>query len=261
MTRVIWDKVGERSFETGVDRGILYIDGVGVPWNGLVSVDEAPTGGESRGYYMDGSKYLNRSMPEEFEASISAFFSPPEFDVCDGSAPFVPGIRVTQQRRKRFALSYRTKIGNDVSSEHGYKIHIIYNAKASPTQRGYGTTSAEQEAMVLSWGITTKPVTFPGMAPSAHIIIDTTQAPAAAVEVIEDILYGDADHAPRLLEPTEIASLFVHPFDFTVTENPDGTYTISGPANSIQMQDPNRYKITRNTVVILTADTAEIASD
>lgn len=264
MTRLVWNQIGDRKFEMGVDRGVLYIDGVGIPWNGLVSVDESPSGGEARPYYMDGVKYLNRPMKEEFEATINAFVSPYEFDQCDGTAQFVTGVYVTQQRRKPFALTYRTRIGNDLDGvDHGYKIHIIYNALASPTQRSYGTATETVDPTLLSWGITTKPIAFSGMRPSSHIIINTTTAPPAAVELMEDILYGDADHAPRLLTPEEIASLFVDPFDFTVTENLDGTYTISGPANSVEMLDANKYKITRDTVVTIMGETdvATISSD
>ncbi len=262
MTRVVWDSASDRFYELGVDRGVLYVDGVGVPWNGLVSVDEAPSGGESRPYYQDGLKYMIRSSPEEYAASLSAFFSPPEFDKCDGTLDYVPGVRVTNQRRKPFGLTYRTRIGSDTGGpSYGHKIHIVYNATAQPSNRSYRTLGAEVEPVTLSWDISTRPAIFPGKRPTAHLVIDTTAVDPQGLAAIEDILYGSEDNMPRLITPEEIVEIFVHPFDFTVTANPDGTYLLSGPADSIEMVDANTYEITRDTVVILDADTAQISSD
>lgn len=263
MTRIIWDEVGGRRYEAGVDRGVLYVDGAGVPWNGLISVEQSSTGGDTRAHYMDGYNYLSTSESEEFEAAISAFYSPKQFDACDGTLQFATaGIAVTQQRRKPFGLTYRTKIGNYVAgTDFGYKIHIIYNARAEPSQRSYNTLSDDVDPLALSWNLKTKPKRIPGMRPSAHIIIDSTEVDPEGLAVIENILYGDADYAPRLIEPSEIVEIFSHPFDFTVTENEDGTYTIAGPLSAVEDMGGGLYEITRDTVVILDPDTAEISSD
>lgn len=262
MTRVVWNNAAEKFYELGVDRGVLYVDNVGVPWNGLVSVDEAPSGGDPKSYYQDGVKYLNRPMGEEFEATLSAFYSPPEFDACDGSQQFAPGVFASQQRRKQFGLCYRTKIGNAVTGpNHAYKIHLVYNALAAPTSRSYGTITDTVEPNLLRWGITTKPVRVPGKRPTAHLIIDTTVATPGAVEALERLLYGTTDNMPRLPTPAEIIELFTHPFEFTVTANVDGTYTIAGPIDQVEMLTPTTYKITGDEVTLVTADSAQISSD
>lgn len=262
MTRVVWDAVGTRRYETGVDRGVLYVDSVGVPWNGLISVNERAIGGETKSYYIDGRKYMNRPMPEEYEAVLTAYSSPTLFDACDGTLQFASaGVRVTQQRRKPFGLTYRTMIGNDISQSSGYRIHIVYNATAEPAQRDFKTVSSDVDPLNLSWELTTKPKIIPGSRPSAHIVIDSTEVDPQGLEAIENVLYGDAEYAPRLIEPQEIIDIFSHPFDFTVTENVDGTYTIAGPLANVEMLSATTYQITRDTVVILGPDTAEISSD
>lgn len=263
MTRIIWDEVGKRRYESGVDRGVLYVDNAGVPWNGLISVNEAPTGGAAIPYYMDGEKYLVSGKPEEFEATIAAYYSPQQFDACDGSLQFgAPGIVASQQRRKPFGLCYRTKIGSDTGGQDfGYTIHIIYNARAEPTQRNYRTLGDTVDPLALSWSLTTKPVKLPGLRSAAHISIDSTAVDPQGLEAIENVLYGDADYAPRLITPQEIIDIFQHPFDFTVTANLDGTYTIAGPLANVEPLGGGLYKIENDTVVILDPDTAEISSD
>lgn len=262
MTRIVWDAVGSRRYETGVDRGVLYVDGVGTPWNGIVSVDERTSGGDVQPYYIDGRKYMNRLTAEEYGVVLTAYSSPIQFDACDGSLQYASaGIRVTQQRRKSFGLSYRTMLGSDTQPNRGYRIHIVYNAMAEPAGRAFQTIGSETDPLNLSWEIATKPKIIPGMRPSAHITIDSTEVDPQGLEAIENILYGDAEYGPRLIEPQEIVDIFTHPFDFTVTENVDGTYTISGPLANVEMLSPSTYEITRDTVVILDPDTAEISSD
>lgn len=262
MTRIIWDEVGKRRYETGIDRGVLYVDGAGVPWNGLISVDESPTGGDSVPYYMDGEKYLVLGRPEEFEATISAYFSPAEFDVCDGAVQFAaPGIRVTQQRRKMFGLSYRTKIGSATDPDLGYILHIVYNARAEPTQKNYKTLGDTADPLALAWNLTTKPIKMSGVKNAAHISIDSTSIDPDGLQAIEDVLYGDADYPPRLITPQEIIDIFSHPFDFTVTDNGDGTFTIAGPLASVENLGDGTFSIENDTVIILDSDTAEISSD
>lgn len=229
MTRLLWDSVGERIFETGVDRGVLYPpSGFGVPWNGLISVNDAPTGGEARPYYLDGIKYINESAPEEFEGTIEAFTYPDEFELCDGSAAVDEGFYARQQERLPFGLSFRTKIGNDVlSTEYAYKIHIIYNALAAPSARAYESMNDTPEAITFSWGITTTPVQLAGLRPSSHFIFDSRELPAYVLTALEDILYGSNTEASRLPDIAEILSLYDYtpgPSDGTFTANFQGSF-------------------------------------
>jgi hypothetical protein len=210
MTRLAWSVPGERYFEAGVDRGVLYLDGAdGVPWNGLTSVSESTTGGEVSQYYIDGINYLNDISGEEFKATIQAYTYPEEFGVCDGTVEVSNGLFMTNQKKKSFGLSYRNQIGNDVDGvEHGYKFHIVYNALAAPSQHDHKTLGDSVEADDFSWEITTKPPDFTGYKPTAHLVIDTRKAPKPLVLQIEDILYGTDTEAPRLPSVPELIFLF-----------------------------------------------------
>lgn len=210
MPRIAWNAVGERTFEAGVDRGVLYIKDVdGVPWNGLISVSESPSGGEITPYYFDGIKYLNHVASEEFEATIEAYTYPEEFAQCDGTRPVKNGLFATQQPKKSFGLAYRTKIGNDVKGvDHAYKIHLVYNATAAPSDRDNNTITDSVEPFNFSWAIVTKPPTFVGYRPTAHFVIDSREVPLGLMQEIEDILYGSDDTAPRLLSVPELLFRF-----------------------------------------------------
>lgn len=215
MPRINWGTVGERYFEAGTDRGVLYLKAVGsvfppgIPWNGLISVSEAPTGGEPKPYYVDGFKYLNVASAEEFEATIEAFSAPDEFGQCDGTTSIMNGLFVTQQPRVVFGLSYRTKIGNDVDGvDHGYKIHLVYNALAAPSDRGNTTLSDSTSPMTLSWTISTTPVEVPGIKPTAHMVVDSRKTPPDLLTQLEDILYGGTFAPGRLIPQGELISLF-----------------------------------------------------
>lgn len=215
MARIVWDGVGERIYETGVDHGVLYLpnqSGVydtGVAWNGLISVNEAPSGAEATPQYADNIKYLNLVSAEEFGGTIEAFTYPVEFARCDGSAELTPGVFVGQQTRSPFGLSYRTLIGNDTNqTDHGYKLHLVYNALASPSEKAYNTVNESPEAITFSWEFSTTGVPVPGHKPSATITIDSTKVDAEALATLEDILYGTALQAPRLPLPAEIYSIF-----------------------------------------------------
>lgn len=261
MARLAWSAVGDRIYEGGVDRGVLYVDGAGVPWNGLVSVDESPSGGEERSYYCDGVKYLILAAREEYKATINAFYSPREFDACDGQVAVRPGLFASQQRRKTFGLSYRSRIGNDVQGlNYGYKIHIIYNALASPSPRRYVTESSDPQASTLSWGIATKAVAVPDAMHSAHLVIDSTEASSYVLSLLEDILYGNDLNEPRLPDPEEIAALFDDDTEFTVTDLGDGEFEISGSDLAVQMLTTGVYQITHDNVVALDEGRAQISS-
>lgn len=215
MTKLSWGQPGQRRYETGVDHGVLYIGGVGFAWSGLVSVREGHSGGENRAYHVDGIRYANRVTLEEFEATIEAYTYPEEFAACDGTKSLGSGLFVTQQRRREFGFSYRTQIGNDLEGlEYGYKIHIVYNALATPSDRSYESVSNSTKPFLFSWKIVTKPPVL-DFVPTAHFIIDSRTTPDGLLSQIEDILYGNAVEEPRLPSANELAFLFT---SYTATD-------------------------------------------
>lgn len=221
MAKLVWDKTGDRFYETGVKQGVLYIptDGVysrGVAWNGLTAVTESPSGAEATALYADDIKYLNLLSTEEFGATIEAYTYPDEFAACDGSAELVEGVTIGQQKRSTFGLCYKTTIGNDTDgNDHGYKLHIIYGAIATPSEKAYSTINDSPDAVTFSWEITTTPVNVTGQKPTASLVIDSTKADKTKLEALEAILYGKdptSDEAqggvePRLPLPDEIKTL------------------------------------------------------
>lgn len=215
MPKIEWDKIGEHLYETGVDRGVFYSVNKetgayenGVAWNGLTSVNETPSGAEANPQYADNIKYLNLFSAEEFGATIEAFTYPDAFAECDGSAELAKGVRIGQQTRKPFGFCYRTKIGNDVAGQdYGYKLHLIYNAMASPSERSYSSINDSPEATAMSWEITTTPVNVTGFAPTALVTIDSTKTTKEKLTALEVILYGDATTEPRMPLPDEIKTL------------------------------------------------------
>lgn len=214
MSRLVWDKTGERLYETGVKQGVLYPiseEGTypkGVAWNGLTGVTESPSGAEATALYADDIKYLNLISAEEFGATVEAYTYPDEFAVCDGSAEIAPGVMAGQQDRKMFGLCYRTAVGNDTdSSAHGYKLHLIYGAQAAPSEKGYSSINDSPEAITFSWEIKTTPVSIEGLKPTASLTIDSTKADAAKLKALEDILYGSDETEARMPLPDEIATL------------------------------------------------------
>lgn len=214
MAKLVWNEAGKRLYETGVDRGVLYVsDGngryqKGVVWNGLVSVNESPSGAEATPLYAGNVKYVELMSNEEFGASIEAYTYPEEFEQCDGSAELADGITIGQQPRKSFGLCYRTKIGNDTDGdEHGYKIHLIYGAKAAPTEKSYTTINDSPEAITFSWEITTTPIEVADHKPTATLTIDSTKVQSDKLEAIEKKLYGDTATEATLPTPAEILAL------------------------------------------------------
>lgn len=214
MPKIVWDKTGERYYETGVNQGVLYPQDstgtypAGVAWNGLTAVTESPSGAEPTPLYADNIKYLTLMSAEEFGATIEAYTYPDEFASCDGSAEIAPGVMIGQQSRKPFGLSYTTKVGNDTDGDaYGYKLHIIYGALASPSEKAYSTINDTPEAMTFSWEVTTTPVVVPDSKPSASITLDSTKIESAKLKALEDILYGADESGPRLPLPEEIITL------------------------------------------------------
>lgn len=209
-----WDKIGERFYETGVEKGVLFpfMNGAytkGVVWNGLTAVNEKPSGAEATALYADNMKYLNLTSAEDFGASIEAYTYPDEFAICDGSAEIAQGVTIGQQKRISFGLSYVTKLGNDVDeSDYGYKIHLIYGCKAAPSEKGYSTINDSPDAVTLSWELSTTPVKVPGFKPTACVTINSTKVNAKELAKLEDILYGTEETESRLPMPEELITIF-----------------------------------------------------
>jgi hypothetical protein len=214
MPKLIWDQVGERLYETGVRHGVLYPQDatgaypLGVAWNGLTAISESPSGAEASPLYADDIKYLNLMSTEEFGATVEAYTYPDEFAVCDGSVTPAEGIMIGQQKRKAFGLCYRTVLGNDIEAEeYGYKLHIIYGALASPSEKAYATINDSPEAITFSWELTTTPVEVEGYKPTATLIIDSTKIDPTKLTALEEILYGSAAEEAYLPLPEEVVTL------------------------------------------------------
>lgn len=221
--KLVWDKTGEHFYETGVKNGVLYpmsASGTypkGVAWNGLTAVTESPSGAEATALYADDIKYLNLMSNEEFGATVEAYTYPDEFAECDGSASLTEGVYIGQQARKTFGLCYRTTLGNDSKgNDYGYKLHIIYGAMASPSEKAYSTINDSPDAITFSWELSTTPVAVANFKPTASLTIDSTKVDPQKLAELEEILYGKdgtgEDHStgavdPRLPLPDEIATL------------------------------------------------------
>lgn len=214
MAKLVWDKTGERYYETGVKQGVLYpiqeggVYTKGVAWNGLTAVTESPSGAEATALYADDIKYLNLLSTEEFGCTIEAYTYPDEFAECDGSASLAAGVNIGQQKRKTFGLCYRTVLGNDVdNNDYAYKLHLVYGCLASPSEKAYATINDSPDAITFSWEVTTTPVAVTGFKPTACITIDSTKANAEKLTALEAILYGANETEARLPLPDEIATL------------------------------------------------------
>ena len=214
MSKIKWDEVGKRLYETGVDHGVLFpmgednAYGKGVPWYGLSAVNESPSGGEPNAVWADNIKYLNLMSAEDFGATIEAYTYPDEFAECDGSAALTAGVYIGQQNRKTFGLCYRTTLGNDVDSNaYGYKLHLVYGALAAPSEKAYSTINDSPEAITFSWEFSTTPVNVAGFKPTANIVIDSTKVDAEKLAALEKILYGDTEAEARLPLPDEVAQV------------------------------------------------------
>lgn len=221
--KLVWDKTGEHYYETGVKNGVLYpisASGTypkGVAWNGLTAITESPSGAEATALYADDIKYLNLMSNEEFGATVEAYTYPDEFAECDGSASLTEGVYIGQQARKTFGLCYRTTLGNDSKgNDYGYKLHIIYGAMASPSEKAYSTINDSPDAITFSWELSTTPVAVANFKPTASLTIDSTKVDPEKLATLEEILYGKDgtgdDHStgavdPRLPLPDEIANI------------------------------------------------------
>ena len=213
MSKLVWDVVGERNYETGVSKGVLYpmVSGAypkGVAWSGLTTVTETASGAEATPLYADNIKYLNLMSVEELGGTIEAYTAPDEFGACDGTAELTTGVSIGQQPRQTFGLAYQTILGNDTeNNKHGYKIHLIYGALASPTERSYATVNDSPEAMTMSWEFSTTPVSVTGFEPTSIVVIDSTKVDAEKLAAFEGIIYGSEAQEARLPLPNEVATL------------------------------------------------------
>lgn len=239
MPKIAWSTAGERRYETGVDRGVLYIPNIsgayvnGYAWNGLVSVTETPGGAEANPQYADNTKYLNLLSAEDLKLTVEAFTYPDEFEQCDGTASPESGVGIGQQARKTFGMSYRSNVGNDVAgADYGYKLHLVYGCLASPSERAYSTINDSPEANTFSWDVATTPVPATGYKSTALITIDSTKVDATALATLEDFLYGTVGTDPSLPLPDAVLAIF----SGTVTEvtptaptYDNGTHTLTIP--------------------------------
>lgn len=272
MSELVWDQVGQRKYENGVDHGVLYIpNNVGVydagyAWNGLVSVTESPSGAESTPQYADNIKYVNLKSAEEFGGTIEAFTYPDEFGQCDGTAEPEAGVKLGQQGRKTFGLCYRTKIGTDLNEDAGYNLHLVYGADAAPSEKPYTTVNDSPEAITFSWEFTTTPApvgTIGGVTykPSSSLTIDSTKVGATALAALEDALYGTVGADPYLPTPAEVVALFAGTITEVETSAP--TYNSSTDIITIPSVTGVQYfidgELVTGTVGPITADTVVTA--
>lgn len=214
MAKLVWDRTGERYYETGVKQGVLYPaadDGtypLGVAWNGITAVTESPSGAEASPFYADDIKYLNMMSAEDFGGTIEAYTYPKEFGVCNGEASLAKGVYIAQQPRKTFGFCYRTTIGNDiVGNEYGYKLHLVYGALAAPSEKANSSINDSPEPLAMSWEFTTTPVSVAGFKPTAHLFFDSTEIEAEKLAALEAVLYGTESEEARLPLPDEVLTI------------------------------------------------------
>jgi hypothetical protein len=262
MTALLWDQLGERLYQTGIDHGVLYLhDGTVVPWNGLIGIEESSTS-EIKSYYLNGVKYLENLIPGEFAGKLKAFTYPEEFDAINGVSPISPGFDLYDQPVQSFNLSYRTKIGNDLSPEHGYKIHILYNVIANPDLNSFQTLNdSGAQPVEFGWLLSGTPSKFPGFRPTVHISIDSTKTPPEVMTLLEDELYGTDTRDPHLLTIAEVAGYFGYLGALIIVDHGDGSWSaIDGSDNYITMLDDTTFQIDGADVTILDPDTYEIST-
>ena len=215
MAKLTWDGAGQRFYESGVDRGVLYVQestgtyGTGVAWNGLINVTESPEGAEPSDMWADNIKYGSLRSAETFGGTIEAYTYPDEFEECDGNKMVEEGVYIGQQTRKSFGFCYRTKIGNDVNQDLGYKLHLVYGCTASPSEKSRDTINDSPEAATMSWEFDTTPVNVTGGDPTATIVIDSRTADSTKLANLEKKLYGDdSTGTPTLPTPDAVIAIF-----------------------------------------------------
>lgn len=255
-SRLVWDDPDKRLYETGIDRGVFYPQGgVGISWNGLISVSENPSGADVSENHYDGEKYRFNRGVESFSANLEAYTYPIDFQLYDGTQQII-----TQQNRKYFGLSYRTFIGNTVKPDSGYKIHLVYNALASPSSKSYNSMGDSVDPIKFSWDISTIPVLLSSGEITSHLIIDSTIAYPWALTTLEDILYGSGFSDPRLPSINEVLGIFEDASILKITDHGDGRWTADGPSDAIRMLDATTFEITWPSAVYIDDVTYRISS-
>lgn len=261
MAELVWDKIGDRTYQTGVDRGVLYLpDGTAAAWNGLTSVEEKFSQ-SSKSYYLDGVKYLEHQIPGDFSAQLKAFTYPDEFDQVNGVISNTNGLFVHDQKPTSFGLSYRTLLGDDVSgTERGYKIHLLYNLMAIPDNISYTSVNDQAAPITFGWGLSGTPVAISGYRRTAHISLDSTEMNPGHIEQIEVILYGSDTVEPRLPTIQELFDLDKSLHMVMITDNGDGSWTAVGPDHHIEMFDTTTFSIIDVNSIYLDDDTYQIST-
>lgn len=262
MTALVWDKPGERLYQTGVDRAVLYLqDGRAAAWNGLTSVDEEPNK-ELQEFFMDGVKYLQSQYAGDFSASLKAFTYPDEFDEVNGVEEVLPGLSYHDQASKSFSLTYRTKIGNDLdATDYGYKIHILYNVRAMPDTASFGTLAESVKPVEFGWKLSGVPKIIAGHRPTIHISIDSRKTDPSHLAAIEKVLYGSDTNDPYLPEIDELTTAFQFADSLIVVDNGDGTWTAIDLSDQyITMTDPSTFSITAAGAVPVDADSYDLST-
>lgn len=260
MVQLVWDQTATRLYETGIDKGVLYLpSGTAVAWNGLTSIDETLSQFTTESYYLDGIKYYDRPVDGDFEAEISAITYPVEFDTFDGFSESKPGLFLDDQPVGRFGMSYRTLVGNDVSAQDlGYRIHILYNLLAKPTEREYSSQSDSPDLTEFSWNVSGIPESYTGFVPTAHIIADTTYLDPNVVKLLEDALYGTATTNPRLPLISEIVEILS--YLIVITDNGDGSFTIAAPDSYVTDFGDNSFQIINANTTTIDADSYSLTN-
>lgn len=271
MTRLLWDQTGERLYETGVEKGVLYLPTNGVydeghAWNGLTTVTESPSGAEATPMYADNIKYLNLVSVEEFGGTIEAYTYPDAFAQCDGTASPHAGVSVGQQTRRTFGLSYRTKLGNDESDDFGYKLHLVYSALAAPSEKAYATINDSPEAITFSWEFSTTAVMVTGLKPTSVITIDSTKVDPDMLATLEDALYGTGGTDPRLPLPDEVITMFAGATTLVTATAPTfnagtGVITIPVVTGVRYRRDDTKAIVTGTTTITTPGDTLLITAE
>ena len=257
MARIFWNDAGERLYEKGLDKGVMYLaDRSGVAWNGLRSVEENPGGESTEPLYFDGIKYLDYQKHGDFSATLTAITYPDEILEYEGVADMGDGLYADDQPPKLFHLAYRTQVGNDiVGLAHGYQIHILYNLTAVPQPVSHITLNDDPELTEFVWQIDAVPVEINGFKPTAHIILDSTLLPPAILAGIENVMYGNDEEDARLPDVSELISFLI-----IVIDNGDGTFTVIGPDEFVYMVDATEFEINSPLTVMLDPDTYRLIS-
>jgi hypothetical protein len=254
MAKINWDSDGFRYYETGVDRGVLFVEGLpGVPWNGLTGVSEESSAGEKTEVFLDGVKTFEIDGEESFSGSIKAFNYPPEFSYCDGTFSSYMGIAVSNQPKRPFSFSYRTKVGNDTLGETaGYKIHFIYNATAAPSGREYSTVGQDVEAIEFEWSFNALPIRVPGYKAVSQMTVDSRATPPDVMAAVEAFVYGTDTLPPRMPTPSELIHIFESSTTVVlkITDLGDGTFVADGPDTVVSPGPDNEFTIDWPSVLL-----------